>query len=339
VQAENEQTLDVAAVDAQGAAAQAAPQTPAAVAMRRALTRLLRRRVKKFVALAPQIGADADVKTIHDARVCSRRLQQAIDALFPKPRSTKVRRLRRTPQRIRRALGEWRNCDVLLEIVARQHRSTRSDAKRQAWAFVRDYLAQKRAKDLARAAKRLARADLDNYTARAERVLRQAADESPKILMQRLGDSVEEAWSAWRSALARAQETRAVDDLHALRIATKILRYRTELLYDVGVKPLKAQLKSLAGLQDAVGVWHDRQVLHRAVAEALGRAEILLNEMQTVRLLLAELEKDRSRQAYEVEKIFRLAIAHAETQGAERSSTTDAAAMPSDATDIASDET
>jgi CHAD domain-containing protein len=339
VEGENPPTLETPVVDAQGAADQAAPQTPAAVAMRRALTRLLRRRVKKFVALAPQIRVDADAKTIHDARVCSRRLQQAIDALFPKPRSTKVRRLRRTPQRIRRALGEWRNCDVLLEIVARQQRGARSDAKRQAWAFVRDYLAQKRGKDVSRAAKRLNRADLKNYPARAERVLRQAADESPEILMQRLGDSVEEAWSAWRSGLARAQETRAVDDLHALRIATKVLRYRTELLYDVGAKPLKAQLKSLAGLQDAVGVWHDRQVLHRAVAEALGRAEILLNEMQTVRLLLAELEKDRSRQANEVEKIFRLAIAHAETQQMESSSDTHGTSMPSDTTEATSDKT
>ena len=112
--------------------------------------------------------------------------------------------------------------------------------------------------------------------------------------MQRLGASVQEAWIAWQSALARAQETRAVGDLHAFRIATKVLRYRTELLYEVGAKPLKAQLKSLADLQDAIGVWHDRQVFHRAVAEALARAEVLLNEMPAVRLLLAELEKDRS---------------------------------------------
>ena len=81
-----------------------------------------------------------------------------------------------------------------------------------------------------------------------------------------------------------------------MRIATKVLRYRTELLYDVGARHFKGQLKWLADLQDALGVWHDRQVLHRAVAEALARPEILLNEMQSARILLAELEKDRSRQ-------------------------------------------
>jgi len=299
----------------------------------------VRKRLKKFVGLAPQVRADGNPKIIHDARVCSRRLQQAIDALFPKPRSAKVRRVRRTPRRIRRALGEWRNCDVLLDIVARQHRRTRSEAKRQAWTIVRDYLLRKRAKEVARAGKRLLREDLGDYAARAEKVLRQASDESPDVLTQRLGASVQAAWIAWQSALARAQETRAVVDLHALRIATKVLRYRTELLFEVGAKPLKAELKSLAGLQDAIGLWHDRQVFHRTVAEALARAEVLLNEMPAARLLLAELAKERSGQANEVEKIFRLATEHAGNHQMASSSEIHATSTLSAVTESPSDKT
>ena len=97
--------------------------------IRRTLARLLRKRVKKFVALAPEVGTDANPKTVHDVRVWSRRLQQAVTAFFPKPRSGKVRRLRRTPRRVRRMLGEWRNCDVLLEMIARRQRRTRSELK------------------------------------------------------------------------------------------------------------------------------------------------------------------------------------------------------------------
>ena len=306
---ENEPPLESAETNTQ--APQALGQTPVALDARRSLTRLVRKRLKKFVALAPQVRADGNPKIIHDARVGSRRLQQAIDALFAKPRSAKVRRLRRTPRRIRRALGEWRNCDVLLELVARQHRRTRSEAKRQAWTLVHDSLLRKRAKEVARAIKRLLREDLGDYAARAERVLRQASAESPDILMQRLGASVSGAGTQWQSDLARAQETRAVGELHALRIATKVLRYRSELLFEVGAKPLKAEIKSLADLQDVIGVWHDRQVFHRAIAEALARPEVLLNEMPAARLLLAELAKERSGQANEVEKIFRLAMEHA----------------------------
>jgi CHAD domain-containing protein len=308
VEAANEQEPGPAGGDTEPAAAVA--QAPDSITIRRALTRLLRKRVKKFVALAPQVRADANPKIVHDVRVWSRRVQQAASAFFPKPRRGKVRRLRRTPRRIRRVLGEWRNCDVLLEIVARRQRRSRSEAKRRAWDFVRDYLLQKRSKEVARAEKKLLRQDLGDYAALTHRLLAQPADESPEVLMQRLCDSVQGAWTNWQAALTRAQQSRAVSDLHALRIATKDLRYRTELFYDVGHKHVKAQLNWLAALQDAIGVWHDRQVLHQAVAEAIARAEILLDKLPIARILLAELENDRKHEGVEVEKIFRLAIEH-----------------------------
>ena len=154
VEEENEQGPETATIDHPPTAPLA--DTPDSIAIHRALTRLLRKRVKRFVALAPEVRADANPKTVHDVRVWSRRLQQAISAFFPKPRSGKVRRLRRTPRRIRRVLGEWRNCDVLLEIVARQQRRTRSEAKRRAWGFVRDYLLQKRSKEVARGGEKTA---------------------------------------------------------------------------------------------------------------------------------------------------------------------------------------
>ena len=315
VQEHYEHRFGSAAGDTQPAAP--LPATPGSIAIHRALARLLRKRVKKFVALAPEIRANANPKTVHDLRVWSRRLQQAISAFFPKPRSGKVRRLRRTPRRIRRALGEWRNCDVLLEIVERHQRRTRSEAKRRAWAFVRDYLLQKRGKEAARAGKKLLRHDVGDYVALAQRLVDQSPEENPEILMQRLRDSVEGAWTKWQSALSRAEQTRAIDDLHAFRVATKDLRYRTELLYDVGHKQLKAQLKWLAALQDALGVWHDRQVLHQAVAEAVARPEVLLNELQTAQILLAQLETDRGREAEDIEKVFRMVIEHVERKQTE----------------------
>jgi CHAD domain-containing protein len=308
VEEENKQTVEAAPDDMPAASASA--EKRASIASRRALTRLLRKRVKKFLALVPEILTSGSPKTVHDIRVCSRRLQQTVSAFFPKPRSGKVRRLRRTPRRVRRALGEWRNCDVLLEIVARQERHTRSEAKRQAWALLREHLSRKRSKQVARAGKRLLRQDLANYAALAHGLLAQPADEDPESLLQRLRGSVQQTSDKWQSALARAQETRATADLHALRIATKALRYRIELLYDLGYKDLRTRLKWLEDLQEALGAWHDRQVLDQAIAQTIARPEILLNELQAARILLAELEKERSRENAAVDKIFRLATEH-----------------------------
>jgi len=305
VEANNEQKLESAEAGTQAAASPAA--TPVSVDIRRTLTRLLGKRVKKFVALVPQVRADASPKVIHDVRVSSRRLQQAVSAYFPKPRSRKVRRLRRVPRQIRRALGEWRNYEVLLEIVAGQQRRTRSEGKRRGWEFVRDFLLQRRAKEVPRAGKKLLRHDMADFAALAHKLLSQPADENPEVVMQRLRDNVEGAWSDWQAALDRALETRAVGELHRFRTATKVLRYRTELLYDVGYMQRKAELKWLAELQDAIGVLHDRQLLYQAVARAVAREEVLLNELPTARILLAELESDRKHERVDVEKIFRLA--------------------------------
>jgi len=58
-------------------------------------------------------GDDPDA--IHDMRVASRRLQQILDLLYPKPRPQKIRKLWRTIRRDRTIFSSVRNCDVLLE--------------------------------------------------------------------------------------------------------------------------------------------------------------------------------------------------------------------------------
>lgn len=290
-----------------------ADATDAEVA-RRALTRLFRRRVKKFVALAPKARAEAEPKIIHDVRVASRRLQQALGAVFPKPRAGKVKQLRRVARRVRRELGEWRNCDVLLEAVAKQERRARSEPYRQAWALVRAYVMKKRRKEIARAERKLPSLDFEGYGVLALRLVDESPAEPAEVLLARLQASAQRAQRKWQAALKRARETRAVDDLHALRIATKALRYRTELLYDLGQGAVKEQVRWLAELQDALGAWHDRQVLARAVAQSVARARILLAEIPAARVLLRVLQVSQSRQIRDAEEILRLAGASPQEQ-------------------------
>jgi CHAD domain-containing protein len=237
-------------------------------------------------------------------------LQQAVSAFFPKPRPGKARQLRRKARRVRRALGDWRNCDVLLDLVGRRQRRARREAKRGAWELVRAYLIEKRDAESVRARKKLLRQDTEDCAALVQRLLDHPPAGDARPLGQRLSGSVRDAWAEWQTALAHAQDTRAVADLHVLRVATKDLRYRTELLHELGLEPMKPQLRWLADLQHALGAWHDREMLHQAVAEAVGRPDILLNALPSARVLLADLEMERNRPPKDVERIFRLALEH-----------------------------
>jgi hypothetical protein len=78
------------------------------------------------------------------------------------------------------------------------------------------------------------------------RLLGQPQKESPEVLLQRLSASVRGAWSEWQSTLSHVHETRAITDLDALRIAATNLRYRIELLFDLGHRDLKTKLMWLA---------------------------------------------------------------------------------------------
>ena len=77
--------------------------------------KLALRHLNRFVSLEAKVLKGDDPDAIHDMRVASRRLQQVLDLIFPKPLPREARRLRRKIRRCRRALGDLRNCDVLLQ--------------------------------------------------------------------------------------------------------------------------------------------------------------------------------------------------------------------------------
>lgn len=285
------------------------PEEALAAVDNQALARLVRMRLKKFTSLLPRLLLGEDPESVHDVRVWSRRLQQSLVAPFPKPRPARVRRLRGTLRGVRRSLGEWRNCDVLLELIAREYRRTRSQAKRDAWELLRHYLLEKRGRQIAVARQKLFKQGLGDFIARVERMLENPG-ERDQALTQPLRASVEAARAQWQSTLARAQETRQAADVHMFRIATKRLRYRIELLYDLGDKRTRPLLNSLKKLQEALGVWHDRQTLCQAIAEALARPDFLVRESKAAQILLAQLGKGVARQATAVDEILCLVGEH-----------------------------
>jgi len=268
------------------------------------LVNLLRKRLRRFGALLAEVLGEQTPEAIHDLRVWSRRLQQTLTALFPESRSHRLRSLRRTLRRARRTLGAWRNCDVVLQRLARRQRQTRSPEKRRAWALVIDSVRKCREREVRRARRRLVRLGLFDLAEEVEALLkapgasRDGASASPP-------DVVSAARAQWQAALARALEDRRVENIHGFRIQTKRLRYRIELLRDLGAQDTAAPLEWLRSLQDALGGWHDRLELGRCIAEALATPETLQDQPRMSIILLKELERESRLGAVELDRLMR----------------------------------
>src|SRR5215472_3835728 len=113
----------------------------------------------RFMSLEPKVLRGEDPEAIHDMRVASRRLQQFLDLIYPPPAARQVRRLRRRIQRCRRALGEVRNCDVLLQSVGKALASKRN-SRREVWEAAREYLLGRRSESFDKAVRKLGKTNV-----------------------------------------------------------------------------------------------------------------------------------------------------------------------------------
>jgi CHAD domain-containing protein len=255
---------------------------------------LVEKYAERFSALiAPVLAAD-DVEAVHDLRVVTRRLEQALIALCPDGLPKSVKRLRRVLRRIRRSLGSWRNCDVALAMTAKRRRLTRSGRRRAAWDVVYRFLEQRRLEECIRARRKLLDKDLRGLARRLQVALRELLPATPaERLHAFIRTEAQAAWTRWCEVGARAEADRNVTSIHALRVATKRLRYHVELARELDEGAAEPLLDWCRTLQERLGDWHDHQMLQQAMAEALARPEAMLSELDIVQAGLAELARER----------------------------------------------
>jgi len=267
------------------------------------MSRALRKTLHKLSVAIGKVMETDDPEIVHDTRVVCRRLQQRLSVFFPKPRSNKIRKLRRDLRRIRRRLGEWRNCDVLLGLVACESNAADNPEKAGAWKLVRDYLAERRSQQIRRCRRKMQKYDRPDFFAKLEKILSALPDQEQTRLRERARDAENAARQKWQAALSQAAASYAPRDLHAFRIATKRLRYRAELIRQLGDGNRSAVLDSLKTIQDLLGKWHDRQSLQVVIAEAVAQPELLIREPVLARVALQELERiqvDEEKQARDI---------------------------------------
>ena len=270
-----------------------ATTSDAAIANQKKMLKLARKRLQRFATLMPKVLVSDDPETVHDLRVWSRRLQQALRVLHPAAKPPKIKKALRVLRQVRRALGPCRNLDVNLELIKDKRQQASAATVQRAWGEVQDELEAKRGPILERARREIARHDLFGFIARAQTLIAAAdSDADPLEILEKV---IAKSMQAWQEAFVSATEQRDEVQLHEFRIAGKRLRYRVELFAELGENQAKPLVEALKELQNALGDWHDRSLLIDYVAEFIARANFLTDHPDIARSLLTEMEKEKLR--------------------------------------------
>lgn len=249
------------------------------------------KQLDRFMTLEPKVLRGDDPDAIHDMRVASRRLQQILDLLYPKPRPHDIGNLRRKIRRSRRSLSTVRNCDVLLARVDKSLRSKRA-SRRDTWTAVHHYLRERRAQSFEKALRKLGKVNLAVFYVHLKRHLgperngasaphhgAPAGEPSTAQFYERVGESLDRVWRAFESQVELSHSDPRPPVVHGVRIATKRLRYLIEVIAEFGVPGSAQSLAWLRELQGHLGDWHDLEVLEQMMIEMVARPDFLRDHL------------------------------------------------------------
>jgi CHAD domain-containing protein len=267
------------------------------------ILKLAQRRLKKCVSIAPRLLVDDDVRDIHDLRVWSRRLQQLVGLLLPKPHRGKSRKV---IQSLRNLRGDWsacRNLDVNLDLVREKLESLNTGGARNAWHYARGCIVQLRAKEFDRARRRLRRLDIVALAEGTQRLFEKVEAESGLDLRQSLSRALDQ----WNEAMRQAKQSRDPQRLHVLRISGKRLRYRLEVLAELGDGDAQSRVELCKAFQDQLGRWHDWHELLQLLENLNEKPEFVRDHPEFQQMLARDIDLDRRKNSAAIDEILKQA--------------------------------
>ncbi|HUE86569.1 MAG TPA: CHAD domain-containing protein [Vicinamibacterales bacterium] len=263
---------------------------------RPALLTLLKQRLTALLDAMPAAQA-GDTRSVHQARVATRRLREALPVVRASFNEQALGRAERQVRKMTRALGPVRELDVALahldELAARNVVSGRALSRlrqaiaRERFERRRELLAAITPGKMERLRQRLGRAGEGDAAPQPAA----AVDEAQAQTVRRAGRLA--------PAVERAGGLYLPDRLHAVRIATKKLRYALEIQRELKRSKSTARVRQLKRLQDLLGRMHDFEILidrtRQVQADIAGHDRKLTLELDTIiRTLEAECRKDHA---------------------------------------------
>lgn len=247
----------------------------AAHALRRQ-TRALRREIERQGEDGPERG-----DRIHRTRVASRRLINVLRLFERDLPQRRARRWRRSLRRMLGALGAARDADVQLALIERvlSDIEASDDARRAGIECVREHLSRRRAaceRRGERAVVKLLRSEtLDELARWVDSVRGDDANEAPPAgegLRGEARQAIRERLEEMLQHGAAVDHPDEVEELHALRIAAKHLRYTMETFAELFPDRLEPHIEAATRIQTVLGDIHDCDVWAEFLPDLLERA-------------------------------------------------------------------
>jgi CHAD domain-containing protein len=220
---------------------------------------LLKQRLVSMLTAMPAAQA-GDETSVHQARVASRRLRQALPLLGVHADDEAIDRAGKRVRRITRALGPVRELDVTLLLLGELSRN--GAAPERAIARVRAAVAEERLERRRAMLAAITPSKLDKLRKRLVRVA--APDSSPVARRSALAEAHTQAArraADLRDAIEHAGGIYLADRLHRVRVAAKKLRYALEIQRELTRSRSTAHLNRLRAQQDLLGRMHDLEIL------------------------------------------------------------------------------
>ena len=228
---------------------------------------LLEAKCRRVMLLRRRVLRSGGRDAIHDLRVATRRLQEALGFFSPVLPPRETERLSRRARKLRRRLGKARNADVLRELAERIAPHLPPEGRRALQSV------------LPPASRRSARRSsiaLPAFYPRAAAVLKHAGHAGTFPFPIQAARLLEERLSDISRAALRARDG-SPEALHRLRITVKRHRYLLEILSEAGCAGAERALGEAKKLQECLGNLHDLDLLRERAAGAPEAVQALLN--------------------------------------------------------------
>jgi CHAD domain-containing protein len=236
---------------------------------------LLRHRLTTLMDAMPA-ATSGDVRSVHQARVATRRLREALPVLRTTVHGHALSRVRRRVRRMTRALGPVRELDVCLTHL--DELADRNIVSSRALSRVRESVARERHDRRRAMLAAITPGKVEKLRQHLGHVASGPAAAHTATAIEESEQQVRRRAQGLDDAIQRAGSLYLPDRLHAVRVASKKLRYAMEVNRELKRGRGTARIQQLKRLQDLLGHMHDCEILIDRTRQV--QADVAANDRQ-----------------------------------------------------------